>query len=243
MSWRTTRMLDQNQSGVFLSRLFCEEFEEAELQSDPGLSPDDGSGADRITIEMPIAVYERARRDLVSTLLRSFSDLSPILGQIRSSPTLHKGPIRNLLGPTPLDQGHEPIEQELQFHVDTMREGRIEEIIEILASASIEFTAKQESLFVRLITELTKAADASVDLKGEALSFDHIIDVLSGIELSLDEDGNISQPVLMMHPETIKLFERIRPSRDQQARLQALMLEKQWLFRANKRTRVLGVSK
>lgn len=193
-----------------------------------------------VEVRFALPEYQRQMGQFYHSVIRDVAASSPIVGQIRERSTQHRGPSRNAPQPSPVDHEPSTFQQEVSFHFDIAREGRVEDFINLLISAGEEYVSQLEQSLVRVLHEVTEATGGVIDAQGEPLTFDHIIELIEKVELASDEDGGLSLPTILMNPETRKKLESKAPTPDQITRLNDVLRMKLEENQRNKRTRRLG---
>jgi hypothetical protein len=191
-------------------------------------------------ITFVIQEYEQAMYRFVQQVLAGFSAVDPLLGQMGRGSTAHNGPIRNVRGPSPIDQVMPPVEVESRIDHDSIRNTDIEDytrMLHELATANIRVTKRQS---LHDIGEVSEAVGTSIDAEGAPFSFDMVLDGLERISLEFDDEGNPLLPTLLMHPRMLDAIREFRPTPEQEGRQAEIIERKRREYHAQKRNRRLS---
>lgn len=78
-------------------------------------------------IKFDIPAYDAAMNQFVSDVIHGFISLDPLIGKFPTVISSHRGPIRNVRTPVPLDQQLFGVEAGAELNVDAVRYSNIEE--------------------------------------------------------------------------------------------------------------------
>src|SRR4030042_2751133 len=121
------------------------------------------------TLSLDIPEYELATIHFISEVLQGFLDLDPLFQKIPREITMHRGPIRNVPGDSPLDQDMFPVTAEGTLSWDTIRNSNVDEYVSSLLNLSISQRKSLARQFFKNITTITDITGRSVDAKGKPL--------------------------------------------------------------------------
>lgn len=184
--------------------------------------------------------YSEAMSLFIHAVFRAMAGNSPILGAIRERPTRHRGPSRNVQSPRAVEHAPSTFQQKVLVPFEVVREGRVEEFVQILIDGSAQYINQLERSFFQTVTDVTQATGNVLDVKGEMLSFEHIIRMIEGLEIGNDESGNLRLPTLYISPETAKKLATMEPTTEQADRLNAILKQKHEENLRKKKVRRLG---
>jgi hypothetical protein len=187
-----------------------------------------------------IPEYEAAMLRFFGDVFQGFLDVDPVLKGFGRETTSHRGPIRNVRGDEPLDQQMAPIITENVLSYDVVRQGKIEDYIEMITKLTMDQRMQLGRQLFRGLGEITDATGMSIDAKGQPFSIDLFLDLLEKIEFDFDEDGNPIYPTLIVPPKFIKQLEKLTSTTDQETRRQQIIEKQRARFNASKRTRRLS---
>jgi hypothetical protein len=188
--------------------------------------------------------YDSAYAHVIGAILESFVSADPVLSELagRLEPTAHRGPIRNVRGPTQLDQPLERVEAVARLaDVDSTQMIRGTDIdlhtalLRKLGESYVETVAR---LLFDSIGRVSEAAGTSVDAKKRPLSWDIVVETLSRMELDFDEQGKLRDLRFVLHPDDFASLGNPTPA--QAERLNAVLVRKQQEHAAKKRNRRLS---
>jgi hypothetical protein len=136
-----------------------------------------------------------------------------------------------------LDLPSEPIEFGLTMETKAVREGDFDPLYLELDSAAEELGRGLVGLFVKTMNKVTESTGNVVKGKGE-FTFEMFYESLDKIEWSLTPDGELSMPVLVMHPDMAKKLPKLTP--EQETALEELKRRKHEELVAGRRSRRLS---
>jgi hypothetical protein len=187
-----------------------------------------------------IPVYEKTMLRFIDQVVKGFFLADPLFGPTRWRPTEHAGPIRNVRGPSPLDQTMPVIEAESLVSMDSFRNteiGNYTQFLYDLATSSIQAFAPE---FFKGLGEVTGAVGTSLDAEGRPFSFDMLNDMLEKLHIEFDEEGEPILPTLVMHPMMAERIKNMKPTPKQEKRHAEIIKRKRAEYYAKKRTRRLS---
>jgi hypothetical protein len=187
-----------------------------------------------------IPVYEKAMLRFIDQVVKGFFSADPLFGPMPWRSTEHAGPVRNVRGPSPLDQTMPVIEAESSVSIDTVRNTEIEDhtrFLYELATSSIRAFAPE---FFKGLGEVTDAVGMSLDAEGKPFSFDMLNDMLEKLHIEFDEEGEPILPALVMHPMMAEQIRNMKPTPEQEKRHAEIIERKRAEYYAKKRTRRLS---
>jgi hypothetical protein len=176
----------------------------------------------------------------VRRVVEGFFSVEPLFGQIPWRPTEHAGPVRNVRGPSPVDQDMPIIEAESSVDVAVIRSTDIKgyaAFLYDLAESSIEAFARE---FFKGLGEVTEAVGTSVDAEGRPFSFDLLNDMLEKLHIEFDEEGEPVLPALIMHAKMAERIGDMKPTAEQEELHAEIIERKRKEYYAKKRTRRLS---
>ena len=191
-------------------------------------------------LSLNIPDYESAALRFINEVLHGFLNIDPLFSGVERSITVHRGPIRNVPGDTPLDQSMFTVSGESSLSWDSIRKGSINDYTHFLFDIS---ESQRKSLTRHFFTNISEIADAtgrSVNAKGQPLTVDMILDLMGKVEFDFDDDDNPQYPSLVMPTTAIKKLKELKPTPEQEQRWKQIIEEKRARFNASKRTRRLS---
>jgi len=191
-------------------------------------------------LSLNIPEYESAALRFIAEVLRGLLNVDSFFSEIEWSTSVHRGPIRNVPGDTPLDQSMFPVSGESSLSWDSIQKGRIEEYTRFLFDISESQRKSLARHFFKNISEITDATGRSVNAKGQPLTVDLFLDLLEKVEFGFDDDGNPQYPTLVLPPAAIERLKKLKFTPEQEQRRKQIIEEKRARFNASKRTRRLS---
>jgi len=184
--------------------------------------------------------YEKAISQFTDQVMKGFFSADPLFGQMPWRPTEHGGPVRNVRGPSPLDQTMPVITGESSISVDTIRNTDIEDHTRFLYELATSLVQAFAPEFFKSIGEITDAVGTSLNAEGKPFSFDLLNDMLEKLDIEFDEEGEPVLPTLVMHPMMAERIVNMNPTPEQEKRHAEIMERKRAEYYAKKRTRRLS---
>lgn len=130
----------------------------------------------------------------------------------------------------------DPISTRIELSRNDVIAGNIEALLLLIDSASEDLSkGLAERLFASLST-VTEATGNVVDAKDKSV-YDAMIEMMETIELTLDDDGELSLPSLWMNPKTMENLPT--PTPEQEARMEEIKKERLDELLARRRSRRL----
>ncbi len=191
-------------------------------------------------LSLNIPEYESAALRFIAEVMNGFLDVDPLFSGIGRSISVHRGPIRNVPGDTPLDQSMFAVRGEASLPWDTIRNGKIDDYTRFLVDISESQRKSLARLFFKSISEITDVTGMTVNAKGQPLTGDMILDLLEKVEFGFDDDGNPQYPALFLPPTLFERLKQLKPTPQQEQRKKQIIEEKRARFNASKRTRRLS---
>lgn len=191
------------------------------------------------SLKFRVREYDSAWKMLFYSIQQSFHELDPLLSKVPGTTTRHRGPIRNISGPEPLDQGRIAAEAKSILATDDIRSFNVEShsvFIHELASGIVHAIA---SGLIQSISDVTDRTGNVMDAQGGPPTPDLILDLLEKMSISFDDEGNPQMPTLYAHPEMVDRLLETPYTEEHERRRQAILARKKEEFFAKKRTRRL----
>lgn len=191
-------------------------------------------------LSFDIPEYESSALRFITDVLQGLMSVDPFFSGIERDYTIHRGPIRNVPGDTPLDQSMFTVSGESSLSWDSIRNGKIDDYTHFLVDISESQRKSLARHFFKNISEITDATGRTVNAKGQPLTVDLILDLLEKVEFGFDDDGNPQYPTLVLPPAAIERLKKIKFTPEQEQRRTQIIEEKRARFNASKRTRRLS---
>jgi len=130
---------------------------------------------------------------------------------------------------------------EVSNDLTAIRAGDYEQLYVELDQAADAMAEGLVGFFVETMDKVTEGTGNVVDAGGQKLSFELIYETLDRIELSIDEDGELVMPSLVMHPDQAEKLQELGPlTPEQEAMLAELKERKREEALARRRRRRLS---
>lgn len=191
-------------------------------------------------LKMRMPSYDKADTLFVRQVADHFLSLNPLLGNMSKMTSAHRGPIRNVGGEVPLDQGDFRITSESLFRTEDIRNSNLEAHTEILMSLVEQLIVGLSRSFFLGIQEITDATGQVLDAKGSPFTFDTILDMLEKMPVEFDGEGEPKLPTIVMHPKLFESVRELKITEEQRQRQEEILGRKKEEFYAQKRTRRLS---
>ena len=191
-------------------------------------------------LSLDIPEYESAAIRFIADVMNGFLNIDPLFAGIERSISVHRGPIRNVPGDTPLDQNMFKVSGDASLPWDSVRNGKIDDYVRFLVDLSESQRKSLARLFFKSISEITDVTGMTVNAKGQPLTGDMILDLLEKVEFGFDDDGNPQYPTLFLPPTLFERLKQLKPTPQQEQRKKQIIEEKRARFNASKRTRRLS---
>lgn len=191
-------------------------------------------------IKFDIYAYDQAMMNFFEQVMEGFLSEDPFLGKIPRSSSSHSGPIRNVRGPSPLDQKSCPIEITTSLKVEGIRQTNFEEFTVFL----YEFAhSHQESLgrqFFQGLEEITTATGNTVNAAGNPFSWEYFNTLIEMMPIEFDENDQPKLPTMIANPKALEKIKGIKATPEQEVRFSEIIERKRVEFHAQARTRRLS---
>lgn len=187
-----------------------------------------------------VPAYEEATLRFVGRVVRGFFSVDPLFSQVRWHSTMHAGPVRNVRGPSPIDQMMPAIESVSSIHADSIRKTDITSYTSFLYELAVSQIRAFAPQFFKGLREVMDAVGTSVDAEGQPFSFDLFNDMLEKFHMEFDEEGEPILPTLITHPEMAERITGMTPTPEQERRRAEIIKRKREEHYAKKRTRRLS---
>lgn len=182
--------------------------------------------------------YDRAMSTFLSNVMEGFFSLHPLFGSMLKEKSIHAGPIRNVRGPEPLDQDTFPVQGVGQLHRDSIANTDFDAFTNFIYGIAEEAIKQFSVQFYRGLDEITDATGQKLDAAGKPFSYDMYLDLIEKMPIDFSDDGSPNLPT-MVTGKTPRI-DTLKPSKDQQTRLEQILAKKKEEFDAQKRTRKLS---
>jgi len=191
-------------------------------------------------LSLIIPEYESAAIRFIADVMNGFLNIDPLFAGIERSISVHRGPIRNVPGDTPLDQSMFKVSGDASLPWDSVRNCKIDDYTRFLTELSESQRKSLARLFFKSISEITDVTGMTVNARGQPLTGDMILDLLEKVEFGFDDDGNPQYPTLFIPPAIHDRLKELKPTPEQEQRKKQIIEEKRARFNASKRTRRLS---
>jgi len=191
-------------------------------------------------LSLIIPEYESAAVRFFAEVMNGFLNIDPLFAGIERSITLHRGPIRNVPGDTPLDQKMFQASGEASLPWDSVRNCKIDDYTRFLVDLSESQRKSLARSFFKNISEITDFTGRTLNAKGQPLTMDMILELLEKVEFGFDDDGNPQYPTLVLPPAAVKKLKELNFTPEQEQRWKQIIEENRARFNASKRTRRLS---
>lgn len=191
-------------------------------------------------LSLNLPEYKSATLRLMTEVIRGIISLDPLFSGIETITTIHRGPIRNVPGQTPLDQKMFPVSGDSVIPWDSIRDGNIQDYVRFLIEIAESQRKSLARQFFKNMSEITDITGMTIDAKGQPLTFDMILDLIEKTEFGFDESGNPQYPTLVIPPVLFERLRQLTPTPEQEKRRERIIEEKRAKFNASKRTRRLS---
>ncbi|MBO9533767.1 MAG: hypothetical protein J7513_12430 [Solirubrobacteraceae bacterium] len=178
---------------------------------------------------MPFALpeYDRAFALFVSESVRELARAhDPVLSKMQfvSMPSTVGSRVRDNEG-LDIDLAPENIGFEFSMSIAAVRDGDYDEFAAEIDRAAEGLARDLMRLWVDTVDRVTDAT-GNVVRSSEGPTFEAIYEALSKIEYSLDDEGNLIMPALVMHPDTAAKLEALGPLTEEQEAMLAELRER-----------------
>lgn len=163
----------------------------------------------------------------------------PLLGEIREEVAEAGGSsVVDSRTDEALDLESELVGFEIGWEREDVISGNFEALLLQLDIASQELAKKLVEMLFKTLGKVTESTGNVIDAEGGPPTFDLIYEMLDKIEYTLDDDGELVLPSLVMHPEMVKKLPP--PTPDQEAAIEELQQQKREELLAKRRSRRLS---
>ena len=190
-------------------------------------------------ISLIIPEYEEANLRFIMDVMQGFMRVDPLFSKLEFVYSEHKGPVRNIAGDSPVDQGMFSVTGEAFISKESVRDGIIEEYTSFLFNISESQRKSLARGFFSNISQICDATGNSINAQKQPLSAEMIIELIEKIEFDFDDDGNPRFPTLVMPPAVIEQLKSLSFTPEQDIRWKKIIEEKRARFNDNQRTRRL----
>lgn len=163
----------------------------------------------------------------------------PILSHVERQVTEHCGPVRNVPGPEPLDQGPFAAQDSLTLDAETIRSSDCNAFAEQLAQTAIGVMNAGSRAFHSRMTEMCDHSGQTVSAGGKPATWDLILDMLEKVHIDFEPDGRPRLPTLALPPAVRRRLAAQPMTEAQEARQERILKKKLEEFNARRRTRRL----
>lgn len=137
-----------------------------------------------------------------------------------------------------LDLPAERVRFEMTSEHEDIRNSNFEPLLAQLDSGGAEFGEQLMKIFFSSMNAVTESTGNVVDAEGKGFSFDLLFELLEKMEFSLDDDGELVMPSIVMHPSQIEKLPEETP--EQRARIEEFKRKKREELLAQRRSRRLS---
>lgn len=187
-----------------------------------------------------IPTYDVTMVNFIGRVIDNFIDNDSLQKMIPRVKTVHRGQVRNVKGPEPLDQDFFTTEATSSLDFRDISTTNICRFTEYLCEFALQSLSELSRGFFLSLDQVVDRTGQVVNGNGKLPSFDLILDMLEKIDIEFDTNGNPIKPTLVMHP---KLFEKVKEmpkTAEQVKREKEIMERKREDYFASKRTRRLS---
>lgn len=161
-----------------------------------------------------------------------------LLGQIQTVPVVHGGSTRQVSEPKIVDTKMQVHRVDVIIHLDWYRKTDVEAFTAFLYEVWEKLSSQAKKALFEMLSLTTEAVGNSFDAAGKNF-WDARIEMLAGLEMHFDEDGNHSTQ-FVLHPNTARKLRENPPTPEQQKRWEDAINAKREEYYATKRTRRLS---
>ncbi len=123
-----------------------------------------------------------------------------------------------------VDLSSKAVQMEITLDANDVRDGDPEALLLLIDSVSEQLSGGLDRSMLGFLEKVTDATGNVVDAGGKKFSFELYMEMLEKVELGLTEDGELSIPTLVIHPNQAAKVEPLTP--EQQERPQNFKEEK-----------------
>ena len=183
-------------------------------------------------------------RELESKLLQKYLNhfliSDPILCKIGFERDIHPGGVRYKEKEKELITQKAIISARIEISFVDIINFNISGFCEQMNEFALEYLKSLHLSLFGTIKEITDLTGNVTNAKGEPFSFDMVIDGLEKVEIDFDEEGNPRYPELILGPQLFEKIKDLKPTKEQEARLDKIIEEKKKKYYAQKRYRRLS---
>lgn len=190
------------------------------------------------TLSFSMKEYDSAMTKLFREVKAGLDKTDELLGQIQNVPVAHGGTMRQVSEPKIVDTEMKLHKVELLIQLDWYRKTDVDEFVTFIYGMCEQFASQAKKALFETISLTTEAVGNSVDAKGKNF-WDARIEMLEGLEMRFDEDGNHNTQ-FVLNPNTARKLEENPPTPEQQKRWEEAINAKREEYYAKKRTRRLS---
>jgi hypothetical protein len=161
-----------------------------------------------------------------------------ILGKIQTVPTSHGGITRQVSEPEILDTQMQVISLEITMDSRWIAQTDVEDIAAFIWETSQEFISRLKKYFFEVFSKTTEAVGNVFSAQGMNIH-DAQIEILKGLEMRFDKDGNHNYEFIVSEEMGRKISEN-PPTPEQMQRWEEALNAKRDEYHAQKRTRRLS---
>jgi len=190
------------------------------------------------TLSFSLKKYNSAMARLLGEIKTGLDQTDPILGKIQSHAVVHGGKMRQVSEPKVVETKMQVHKADVVIDLDLYRRTDVEAFASHFLDIWVKFVKQTHKYFFEFLNQTTKAVGNVTDAKGKNV-WDAQIEMLEGLKMRFDEDGN-HQTEFIMHPDTAKKLAENPPTPEQQKRWEDALNKKREEYYAQKRTRRLS---
>jgi hypothetical protein len=189
-------------------------------------------------LSFTLSHYDSAFRTFLQEVKGGLDKTDHILGQIQSVPVSHAGSMRQVSEPKIVDTKMKVHKVEVVIQLDWYRKTDVEALTAFLYEMWENFASQAKKAFFEMLSLTTEAVGNSINAAGKNF-WDARIEMLEGLHMRFDEDGNHSTEFIL-HPDTARKLAENPPTPEQQKRWEDAINAKREEYYAQKRTRRLS---
>lgn len=193
------------------------------------------SHAAEYPLTLPMTEYARAAMDFMEEAHEALLHAnSPLVGRMPRQRVEALPITRYVFESEVVEMAPEPVEAAMTMRLDAVKVCDIDELMAMISDASATMAAQLQRQLLDHIQRLTEATGQVVSGAGKD-PVDAILESLEVMEMSIDDDGNLALPTLVMNPDA--QLPELTP--DQNQRLNELLARKEAEARARRPARRL----
>jgi hypothetical protein len=190
------------------------------------------------TLSFSLNKYDSAMTNFMREVKAGLDKTDELLGQIQSVPVVHGGSTRQVSEPKIVDTEMKTHKVEVIIHLDWYRKTDVDEFVMFIYGMWEQFASQAKEALFETVGLTTEAVGNNFDAAGKNF-WDVRIEMLKGLEMRFDENGNHNTK-LVLHPDTARKLEENPPTPEQQKRWEDALNAKREEYYAKKRTRRLS---